>query len=215
VGTTSQGSGHNHHHHRHPKHHDQFRPTRHKNDAAADFIDLTSGTSAHGNTNENNIELYEKSNLQISISPDEFCRNIDTIMDEQLSFTFSKMYGSRYHVAPPQLTSKHENKNKREDELLLKNKTRPSAAAAALPGNYESLNKNYIVTQASCKFPKWLNRKWFNFKQTKSFTLDYRLDSLFVYDEKNSIIINKYTCSQMKSKKANHIQAVVKSLNGW
>jgi hypothetical protein len=99
----------------------------------------------------------------------------------------------------------------KRDGLLKSNKT------DLISTNSENnlINRNYIITHPNCKFPKWLNRKWFNFKQTKSFQLDYRLDSLFVFDEKNSIIINKYTCTHMKSKKLNHVQAIVKSLNGW
>lgn len=106
-------------------------------------------------------------------------------------------------IAKDQFMSKH-----KRDELLANRSVR-------IGHQNEMINRNYIITHPNCKFPKWLNRKWFNFKQSKSFQLDYRLDSLFVFDEKNSVIINKYTCAHMKSKKSNYVQAVVKSLNGW
>lgn len=162
----------------------------------SDFIDLSSYN------NENNVESsFQKSTLQVSISQDEFCRNIDNIIDEQFSFTFNKVYGSKYHVAPPTITN--ENRKFRRD---LNMSTNNLIITRTQPTNRQ---------QSNCKFPKWLNKKWHNFKQTKSFTLDYKLDSLLVVDDKNSIVINKYTCSHMKSRKSNHVQAIVKSLNGW
>lgn len=105
-------------------------------------------------------------------------------------------------------------KHKR-DELLRVNNNNKTSNGHKMSSSNNEINRNYIITHPNCKFPKWLNRKWFNFKQTKSFQLDYRLDSLFVFDEKNSVIINKYTCTHMKSKRTNYVQAVVKSLNGW
>jgi len=183
---------------------DALRQARHKN---ADFIDLANSASS-SSFSADNIEIIEKSTLQISVSPDEFCRSIDTILDEQFSFTFSKVYGSRYHVAPPQMIAKDQFMSKHKRDELLANRS------VRIGHQNEMINRNYIITHPNCKFPKWLNRKWFNFKQSKSFQLDYRLDSLFVFDEKNSVIINKYTCAHMKSKKSNYVQAVVKSLNG-
>lgn len=190
------------HHQQHQLMQDQLRHIRHK--YTSDFIDLSDNTD--------NIEIFEKSNLQLYISPDEFCRNIDTILDDQFSFTFSKVYGSRYLVAPPQMLAKdnYMNKHKRDEILRFNRSINTVASRKTAPNNY-----NYMITHVNCKFPKWFNRKWYNFKQTKSFQLDYRLDSLFVFDEKNSVIINKYTCMHMKSKRVNHVQVVVKSLNGW
>lgn len=78
-----------------------------------------------------------------------------------------------------------------------------------------SRNHNSHSSSNHCKFPKWLNKKWHNLKQTKLFTLDYKMDSFLVYDDKNSIVLNRYTCSHVKSKKQNHFQAIVKTLNGW
>lgn len=63
---------------------DQLRQTRHKG-LGSDFVDLSATPT---NANTDNIEIVEKTNLHISIAPDEFCR--DTILDEQFSFTFSK-----------------------------------------------------------------------------------------------------------------------------
>lgn len=45
-----------------------------------DFIDLSQ--------NLNSQQIQET--IQISISQDEFCRNIDNIIDDQFSFTFSR-----------------------------------------------------------------------------------------------------------------------------
>ncbi|CAF0712059.1 unnamed protein product [Brachionus calyciflorus] len=146
------------------------------------FIDL--------NNLENRPEI--KTVLQVSVSQDEFCRNIDNMIDEQFSFTFNKVHGTRHLVAPQTLTKRDLNQT-RNDFFIAKNKQQNG-------GN--------------CKFPKWLNKKWHNFKQTKSYSLDYKLDSLMINDNKNSIVINKYTCSHMKSRKSNHFQAIVKTLNG-
>ena len=44
--------------------------------------------------------------------------------------------------------------------------------------------------------------------------LDYRLDSMLILDEKNSVVINKYTCEKMHHKRINSVQAIIKSLNG-
>jgi hypothetical protein len=76
---------------------DQYRQTRHKfnnlDSQHSDFIDLSNANTMNLNNNQDNIELFEKSNLQIFVSHDEFCRNVDTILDEQFSFTFSKGIG--------------------------------------------------------------------------------------------------------------------------
>lgn len=64
--------------------HDQFRHARHKN---PDLVELSASDSGFA---RDNIEIFEKSVLQILVSPDEFCRSIDAIMDEQFSFTFNK-----------------------------------------------------------------------------------------------------------------------------
>jgi hypothetical protein len=149
-------------------------------------------------TNNNNQHQLDQSQIQLSISQDEFCRSIENgITDEyQMSFTFNKVHGSKYHVAPPSLSID----------------STPSSTS-----NKPRLTHRSSILKSNCKFPKWLNKKWHNLKQSKLFALDYRLDSFLVQDEKNSIIINKYTCVQMKSKKSNHnhyIQTIVKSLNG-
>jgi hypothetical protein len=161
---------------------------RQARDNNLDFIDLSRYESSTADSSQ--------SSIQLSVSQDEFCRNFG--VDEQMSFTFTKVLGSKYHVAPPSITS---------DEVV--HKKRRNVNTSVL------LHRKELNLRLSCKFPKWLNKKWHNLKQTKLFTLEYKLDSLIVLDEKNSIVINKYTCSQMKSKKPNHIQAIVKSLNGW
>ena len=163
----------------------QIRQTR--DSTNPDFIDLINKNDNYNN----NLETYQSS-IQLSVSPDEFCRNIEN--DEQTSFTFTRVLGSKYHVAPPAL-----NDNRRFRRQLTNN---------------SQITHRAKTSYGACKFPKWLNKKWHNLKQTKLFTLEYKLDSFIVQDEKNSIVINKYTCSQMKIKKHNHIQAVVKSLNG-
>ena len=122
----------------------------------------------------------------------------------KIFFIFKLVLGSKYHVAPPPILT--ETRNKRQIVMMNSNNTYKSTLRKEF-GSGHRLN--------NCKFPKWLNKHWRNLKQTKLFTLDYRLDSLLVLDEKTSIVINKYTCSQMKSKRSNHVQAVVKSLNGW
>jgi hypothetical protein len=163
----------------------------------SDFIDLSSQNS------EYSIDNMKANNIQISISQDEFCRNIDNQMiDDQMTFSFNRVQGSKYHVAPPQLSNRI--RSRRQLNLTNYIISRPSIIS----------NSNQRVTAQTCKFPKWLNKKWHNLKQTKLFTLDYKLDSLLVLDEKNSIVINKYTCSHMKSRKSNHVQAIVKTLNG-
>lgn len=179
---------------------------RHK--TPADF-ESTSGFS------RDNIEIFEKSVLQILVSPDEFCRSVDTILDEQFSFTFNKVFGSRYHIAPPPTLLKGHHSSSSIDKLSKRDELVLKVNGSRTTGGMSEINRKYVITHANCKFPKWLNRKWFNFKQTKSFQLDYRLDSLVVTDEKSAVVINKYTCTHMKSKKANHVQAIVKSLNGW
>jgi hypothetical protein len=150
-----------------------------------------------------------KSTLQILVSQDEFCRNIDNVIDEQFSFTFTKVLGSRSHVAPPAISASE--RSKRQLNNLNSNYSlTKSISSISHRKDFRTLNRFNL-----CKFPKWLNKKWKNLKQTKLFMLDYRLDSLLVLDNKNSIVINKYTCSKMKVKRSNYVQAVVKSLNGW
>ena len=154
-----------------------------------DFIDL----SAY-----NNEYSMESSKIQLSVSQDEFCRNIDNLVDDQsVSYIFTKLYGSKYNNLPSVSVSSFDLRLSR------------SAINIKSPNRHKLINTN-------CKFPKWLNKKWHNLKQTKLFTLDYKLDSLLVVDEKNSIVMNKYTCSHMKSvRKNSFVQAIVKSLNGW
>ena len=155
-----------------------------------DIVDLYSY-----NANDNLLDS-SKSTIQLSVSQDEFCRNIDNIIDEQFSFNFLKVHGSRNHVAPPSISN--------EGRRFKRDLNMSSYAILPKPTHHHT-----------CKFPKWLNKKWHNLKQSKLFTIDYKQDSLLVYDQKNSIIINKYTCSHMKVRKGNYVQAVVKSLNGW
>ena len=109
-------------------------------------------------------------------------------------------------MAPPLISS---GKVKRQSSYFNDNY---SLAKSSIHVAHKKEYRNARLT--SCKFPKWLNKNWKNLKQTKSFMLDYRLDSLLVLDEKSSVVINKYTCSKMKIKRSNYVQAVVKSLNG-
>jgi hypothetical protein len=133
------------------------------------------------------------------------------------------VHDSRHHVAPPSIDRQSNNATTRRYH------TQPhhhhnhphhhhqnNHHVHHLNNQYQ-LNNEFTIpsSSSSCKFPKWLNKKWHNLKQSKLYTLDYRLDSLLVLDEKSSIIINKYTCAHMRSKKSNHVQAIVKSLNGW
>jgi hypothetical protein len=159
--------------------------------------------------------VIEQSNIQMSVSQDEFCRNIDTMIDEQYSFTFNKIQDS-LHVSPTSLKAINANNNRNrfrrqsnfnasESYALLKN-THPSRSHVFKPSG---------SIYHTCKFPRWLNKKWHNLKQTKMFTIDYKLDSLLVLDQKSSVIINKYTCSHMRARKASYVQAIVKTLNGW
>ncbi len=104
-------------------------------------------------------------------------------------WSFSRVFGSKYHVAPPTVST--DNRIFRQLNATTSHRSYPN-----------------------CRFPRWLNKKWHNLKQSKLFTVDYRLQSLFVTDEKNAIVINKYTCAQMRSKTRHYMQAVVKSLNG-
>ena len=157
-----------------------------------DFIDLSS--PQNGKTS--------KTTLQIHISQDEFCRNIDNVIDEQFSYSFTKVFGSETHIAP-----KISSSNSRFNRHLTNRMNNSSVTIRNKPSRYSRFN--------SCKFPRWLNKKWRNLKQTKQFMLDYRLDSLLVSDEKNSVIINRYTCEKMRSRRSKSVQAVVKSLNGW
>jgi hypothetical protein len=123
------------------------------------------------------------------------------------------VHDSRHHVAPPSIERQTNNSTKRHH-------TQPhhhhhNHHAHHFNSQYQLNEFTIPSSSSSCKFPKWLNKKWHNLKQTKLYTLDYRLDSFLVLDEKSSIIINKYTCAHMRSKKSNHVQAIVKSLNGW
>lgn len=146
----------------------------------SNFIDLASRNMA---TNS------DRSRLQIHVSQYEFCRNIDNVIDEQLSFSFKKVIGVESHIAPPPSISKrHSIKTHRR---------------------YKSRSRHDL-----CKFPRWLNKKWRDLKQTKLFMLDARLNSLLIMDEKNSVIINKYSCEKMRSKRISSVQAIVKSLHG-
>ena len=52
-----------------------------RNQHDPDFIDLA---------NQVGQQDTSKTTLQIHISQDEFCRNIDNVIDEQFSFTFTK-----------------------------------------------------------------------------------------------------------------------------
>lgn len=160
----------------------------------------------------NGEPLTEESNIQLAVSQDEFCRNIDTMIDEQFSFTFNKIQDS-LHVSPASLKSitssnrkfrRHSNSNSSQSYALFMKNSHAS----------QNLKPNGHIYH-TCKFPRWLNKKWHNLKQTKMFTIDYKLDSLLVLDQKSSVIINKYTCSHMRARKLNYVQAIVKTLNGW
>lgn len=182
--------------------HNANRQSRHQQ-SYSDFIDLT-GSSSY----VQNEQMPDASKIQLSISQDEFCRNIDNmIIDEQLSYSFTKVVDSKYHLAPAPYILSSKQRRVRQHTTTQDNHTHTSLTRK----NIYNINNRPL----SCKFPKWLNKKWHNLKQTKLFTLDYKLDSLLVFDEKNSIIINKFTCSHMRIKRPNHVQAVVKSLNGW
>lgn len=159
-----------------------------------DFIDLSYQDADDGLT---------KTTLQIYVSQDEFCRNIDNVIDEQFSFTYTKVLGSNQHVAPA-VTHKRSANRRQLDSFNAQNSM-----------SIKSMGKHSQRNSHSFKFPRWLNKKWRNLKQTKLFMLDYRLDSLMILDEKNSVVINKYTCEHIKAKTLNFVQAVVKSLNGW
>ena len=155
----------------------------------------------------------EPSRIQLSVSQDEFCRNIDNIIDEQFSFTFNKVQDSVHAVLPPK-SLRH--KFKRQINTSLSS----YALITSLKNNQHHRTGHSKAASGGgafhhCKFPRWLNKKWHNLKQTKLFTIDYKLDSLLVYDQKNAININKFTCSHMRVRKSNYVQAVVKSLNGW
>ena len=162
--------------------------------------------------------LVEPSHIQLSVSSDEFCRSIDNMIDEQASFSFSKVQDS-LHASPASLktlTPLHKRKFRRHVTTTTANNASSYALPTLLFAKNKSSSKPSGATyHHACKFPRWLNKKWHNLKQTKMFTVDYRLDSLLVLDQKSSVIINKYTCTHMRSRKANHVQAVVKSLNGW
>ncbi|RNA21621.1 hypothetical protein BpHYR1_038337 [Brachionus plicatilis] len=148
--------------------------------------------------NENFVDINVKNRndeskddvLQILISQDEFCRNIDNIIDDQFSFKFNKVIESPHLIA----------------------------SAHALMSTGSNFTRQQVLRRGShfhtgCRFPRWLNKKWHDLKQTKSYSLNYRLDSLIITDDKNSLVINKFTCWHLKSRKSNHFQAVVKSLN--
>ena len=164
------------------------------------YIELTQSSQVRVPRNENFISLNKmkrndgnKGNtIQMLISQDEFCRNIDNIIDDQFSFKFNKVYDSQHLIVTNALVRKQSN-------LIIEK-------------SYKQLYSNFNV---NCKFPRWMNKKWHNLKQAKSYALDYRLDTLIINDVKKSIIINKYTCWHIKSRRQNHFQAVVKSLNGW
>ena len=157
--------------------------------------------------------MTEQSNIQLSVSQDEFCRNIDNMLDEQYSFTFNKIQDT-LHVSPTSL--KAINSNHRTSKFRRHSSFNKSETYALLTKNTHShILKPSGHIYHTCKFPRWLNKKWHNLKQTKMFTIDYKLDSLLVLDQKSSVIINKYTCSHMRARKSNHVQAIVKTLNGW
>lgn len=150
--------------------------------------------------NENFLDISVKNRndetkddvLQILISQDEFCRNIDNIIDDQFSFKFNKVIESPHLIAP----------------------------AHALMSTGSNFTRQHMFRHGShfhtgCRFPRWLNKRWHDLKQTKSFSLNYKLDSLLITDDKNSLVINKFACWHLKSRKSNHFQAVVKSLNAW
>lgn len=143
----------------------------------------------------NNINHETKETLQLMISPDEFCRNIENMIDDQLSFKFNKVHHSRHYIVPHESIEKKSNLTKEHNNRIIE---------------YENSFNN-----RNCKFPKWLNKKWHNLKKTKSYNLNYKLDSILINDEKKGIVLNKYTCWHINSRKYNHFQAVVKSLNGW
>jgi len=159
-----------------------------------DFIDLSYQDARDSST---------KTTLQIYVSQDEFCRNIDNVLDEQFSFSFTKVLESTQHVIPA-ITHKRSAKKRQLDSFN-------TLSSMSIKSSKKHFNRN----SHGFKFPRWLNKKWRNLKQTKLFMLDYHLDSLLILDEKNSVVINKYNCESIKAKTVNLVQAVVKSLNGW
>ena len=152
-----------------------------------------------------NMLTRMKSKIEISVSQDEFCRSIESSIDEQNSFTFTK-----------QLDSFSNN----DEPKMMRGAKNSSANRQARNKLYQKRNQNKTKNTKRnnmypCKFPKWLNKKWHNLKQTKSYKLDYKLDSLIVHDDKANVNVNKYICHQVKAKKPSHVQMIVRSLNGW
>jgi hypothetical protein len=140
------------------------------------------------------------------VSQYEFCRNIDNVIDEQFSFTFTKVLNSKNHVAPPR-THKRSSFHKRQISHFNSNKSISLKTIHNRHSNQRFLPK-------FCKFPRWFNKKWHDLQQSKIYMLDVRSDSMLIVDEKSSIAINKYTCEKMQSKRADSVRAIVKSLNG-
>ena len=158
--------------------------------------------------------------IQLSVAHDEFCRTLDGLgfvdassssaVSVSGSLSFRKVHGSRTHVAPPP-------RSVISIKRIRQSNTTTTATATLQQHSHRSNKhaRNGGGGGGECKFPRWLNKRWHDLKQTKTYTLDYKMDSLLVVDEKNSVVINQYTCAHMRVKRSTHVQAVVKSLNGW
>ncbi len=62
--------------------------TNNNNHKSENFIDLAINQAT--NHQYESSQETSKTTLQILVSQDEFCRNIDNVIDEQFSFTFTK-----------------------------------------------------------------------------------------------------------------------------
>ena len=115
-----------------------------------------------------NKRVIEQSNIQLSVSQDEFCRNIDNIIDEQYSFTFNKIQDS-LHVSPTSLKAAI-NTNNRNNRFRRQSSFNTSESYALMKNTYPSRGHVFKPSGSiyhTCKFPRWLNKKWHNLKQTK------------------------------------------------
>ena len=148
------------------------------------------------------------------------------MIDDQFSFTFSKGFISLlliYSSATISLitsslivsTIKFLNPNLiRKTRKIIQNNTKTLQNSISLSATSTSTSTTTNGNQ-QCKFPKWLNKRWNSIKQNKILALDHKLNTLIVYDEKKSKILEKHECIQVKSRKQSNYQVIIKSLNEW
>ena len=118
-------------------------------------------------------------------------------IDDQYTYTFSK---AELPKLIPTITNaaRRVRQASRLSKISVQSKTSSSSSTSS----------------STCKFSKWMIKRWSHIDQSRIFSFDHKHETLLISDRKTSAILNKVSCMQIKSKRSNHFQALVRTLSG-